>query len=147
MGDIVTWPTTPACSIATWQCPSDTVRLTLPVDLEPGSDLGIGAVGPGWLELSDDPDAPRLPVRTRVQSRNRIVFAGNGAVARFAAADGDEVLIRVTGAPRRRLLQVTALDCLEHALREPTLRPARLYRADGWNRWRRDALDPVTTMG
>lgn len=136
MVDITAWPETPACVVATWQNPRETVRLTLPVELDPAQVVTLGAVGPGWMELTDDPAAPRLPLRILVQTRKRIVFPGTGVIRRFAAAHHDEVLIRATGAPGRRLITVAALDCLEHAMREPTLRPAHLFHADGWPRWR-----------
>lgn len=131
------WPLAPACHVTTWQKDN---RVRLPVMLDPDTQVWVGAVGLGWLELTDRPGAPVVRVDVKVQSGNRIAIAGAGVIARFGATPGDPVLVTVSGDLGRRFIRVVALDCLERALREPTLRPSLLFRDPGWERWRRTEL-------
>lgn len=131
------WPLAPACHVTTWQKDS---RVRLPVMLDPDAQVCVGAVGPGWLELTDREGAPALPVDVKVQTGNRIAIAGRAVIGRFGARPGDLVLVTVSGDSGQRFIRVVAADCLERALREPTLRPARLFSAPGWEKWRRTEL-------
>jgi hypothetical protein len=112
----------------------------LPVGIDPDAQVSVGAVGPGWLELTDCPSAPRLKVDVAIQSGNRIAISGPGVVGRFGVEPGATVLVTVSGDPGHRIIRIVAADVAERALREPTVRPARLFNDPGWEKWRRTAL-------
>ena len=143
MIDIPTCPRTSAHAVAPWQGPRETVRLALPVD--GGHVVTLGAVRPGWTDLTDDRGVPRLPLRGQVPSRKRSIRLATGVSTGFAAAVQDEVLTCGTGAPSRRLTQELALDCLPHALGHGRRALHTFGHADGWNRWRGHAERATTT--
>ena len=134
-----TWPHTPTGVVTSWGASSQTVRLALPIPLETVGTITVGAVGAGWLELTDDPDAPRIEIPTELQTRGRLAISARGGIRRFAADDGDKVFITVCGAPGHRHIRVVALDCMEHVLRKEATRPTGVFKADGWTQWRRAA--------
>jgi hypothetical protein len=92
------------------------------------------------MELADDPDFPGLPVSVEAKSGDRMTIQGAGVLARFGAEPGDRVLLTARQTPHGWLIRVVALDCLERALRDPTVRPTRLWAADGFWEWRRRLL-------
>ena len=135
------WPEPPRCHVSSWECDGPySGRLTLPLSLPQNARLGIGAVGPGWLELTDDPGAPVLPVAAVVGSKDRLTIDGAGVLFRFGAGNGDRVLVTALPSAIGVYLRVVAVDCLECALREPTLRPTRLLGPPGWEQWRAQLL-------
>jgi hypothetical protein len=131
------WPEPPRCHVSSWESDGPySSRLTLPLTLPQDARLGIGAVGPGWLELTDDPGAPVLPVTAVVGSKDRLTIEGAGVLSRFGASNGDRVLVTALPSALGVYLRVVAVDCLECALRAPTLRPTRLLGPPEWEQWR-----------
>jgi hypothetical protein len=128
-------------TITAWDSNSRTVRLTLPPAIDPDVLIGVGAIGAGWLELTDDPEAPRLEIDTERQTRNRVALHATGGLRRFAAEEGVPVLVTVTGPVGHQLIRVVTLDELDHALLE-THRP-RMLQADGWEVWRERIGQPA----
>lgn len=122
----------PAWTLTTWDSSARTVRLTIPPQVDADAALAVGAVGAGWLELTDDHEAPRLEISATRQSRNRVALHSVGALMRFGGEYGQSVVVHVSGPPGRHLILVVAKERTE--LRLPQDRRPRLMAADGWDR-------------
>lgn len=131
-------PNQPQFCFTTWE--GNTGRLTLPVRLAEGAWLRAGGLGPGWLELTTDPEAPVLPYAVAVLSAGRVSVELKDAQTRLSFLPGERVLAHAMAVPRGLFIRVVAVDCLDTALREPTLRPPRLLMRPDWPLWRREVL-------
>lgn len=121
----------PNWTVTTWDSSARTVRLTLPPQIDADADIAVGAVGAGWLELTDDPEAPRMEITATRQSRNRVALHSVGALMRFGGEYGQVVVVHVTGEPGRHLIRAVAKEHTE--LRLPRASRPTLMAADGWD--------------
>jgi hypothetical protein len=98
-----------------------------------GRDLAVGAVGAGWLELTDRTDlASRLSV-ARVDRRGRLKLPPHGISKRFAALTGDELVADVCmDAAGHRYVAIASAVIVHEALAASARRPANAVTADGW---------------
>lgn len=97
-------------------------------------ELLVGAVGRGWVEMTDDPRAPALTLRrARVDERRRLSLPRGGVAERFAAAP-DEAVLTIALQDDEGSGHTWFVSCtIEHALRcfAASTRPPVLT-APGW---------------